>query len=89
MALATSLWRESLLHSRFHPVDENHTPGVEISLRRAATRTSGEKPLIAGYSDGIDLSELPEQELFDACRQCGAPRTDAAWRQHAGYVECQ
>jgi hypothetical protein len=71
-----SLWKVLPLISR--------TSG-EISLRRAATRASGDKPLIA-Y--GIDLSEVPEQELFDACTRCGAQRTDApAWHRHAG-VEC-
>jgi hypothetical protein len=49
----------------------------EISLRRVATRASGDKPVDRIYSDGIDLSEVPEQELFDACTRCGAQRTDA------------
>jgi hypothetical protein len=45
MALATSLWRESLARSRFIHSIRSFTSGA-ISLRRAATRASGDKPLI-------------------------------------------
>jgi hypothetical protein len=40
MALATSLWRESLPRSRFIQSMRSYTSGA-ISLRRAATRASG------------------------------------------------
>src|SRR5580704_4731457 len=45
MALATSLWRESLLLSRFIQSIRSCTSGA-TSLRRAAARASGDKPLI-------------------------------------------
>jgi hypothetical protein len=45
MALATSLWRESLTRSRFIHAMSSFTSGA-MSLRRTATRCSGDKPLI-------------------------------------------
>ncbi len=45
MAFATSLWRESLARSRFIQSMRSFTSGA-MSLRRAATRCSGGKPLI-------------------------------------------
>jgi hypothetical protein len=45
MALATSLWRESLARSRFIHSIRSSTSGA-ISFRRMATRSAGDDPLI-------------------------------------------
>src|SRR4029079_10777403 len=45
MALATSLWRESLLRSLLIQSMRSFTRGA-MSLRRAATRASGDQPLM-------------------------------------------